>query len=222
MSQVESVWTREDRKRRSTLSRAAIVKAAMAIADTEGIEAVSIRRVATELGARAMSLYTYIERKEDLFDLMADEVAAETLVDGPLPPDWRDATVAIARRERASAQRHPWIITLVARRDAIGSVGPNMLRHLEQSIEALAGLDADATWKWRLMTAVSDYSTGFILREARERSTPHTVLELQAARLGDFPRLAGMLAAADPDLDDGNFEQGLRWLLDGIAQTSFS
>ena len=219
------VWARDDTRRRTTLSREAIVAAAVAIADAEGLDAVSIRRVAAALNARAMSLYTYIERKEDLLDLMADEVAAETLVPGELPEDWREATLAIARRERQTTQRHPWLVDLVTRRSALGRVGPNMLRHSEQSIAALAGLNADATGKWRLMTAVADYSTGFAVREVRERDADRTgqgeLLQPYLRQLvagGDFPHLARMLDNGPPGQDDDNFERGLRWLLDGFAQ----
>jgi AcrR family transcriptional regulator len=95
----------EEHQRRTALTREAIVRAAILLADAEGLDAVSIRRVASELQARAMSLYTYIERKEDLFDLMADEVAAEVLVPGELPRDWREATVVIARPAGSRATR---------------------------------------------------------------------------------------------------------------------
>lgn len=219
------MWAREDPRRRTTLSREAIVAAAVAIADAEGLDAVSIRRVAADLGARAMSLYTYIERKEDLLDLMADEVAAETLVPGDLPPDWREATLAIARLERQTTLRHPWLVDLVTRRSPLGRVGPNMLRHGEQSIAALAGLTADLTWKWRLMTAVADYSTGVAVREVREREDARSgqseLLQPYLRRLaadGDFPHLATMLERGAPAPDDDNFERGLRWLLDGFAR----
>jgi AcrR family transcriptional regulator len=217
------VWARTAGRRRTALSREAIVAAAVAIADAEGLEAVSIRRVATALDARAMSLYTYIERKEDLLDLMADEVAAETLVPGELPADWRDATLAIARRERQTTLRHPWLVDLVTRRSVLGRVGPNMLRHSDQSIAALTGLDVDAAAKWRLLTAVADYSTGFAIREVREHTAARTgqaeLLQPYLAELaagGDYPHLAPMLRAGQPDTD--NFERGLRWLLDGFAR----
>jgi AcrR family transcriptional regulator len=218
------VWARDDNRRRTALSREAIVAAAVAIADAEGLDAVSIRRVAADLNARAMSLYTYIERKEDLLDLMADEVAAETLVPGELPLDWREATLAVARRERQTTLRHPWLVELVTRRSMLGRVGPNMLRHGDQSIAALAGLRADLAWKWRLMTAVADYGTGFAVREVRERDAARTgQSELlqpylrQLVACGDYPHLAAMLDFGPPDSDD-NFERGLRWLLDGFAQ----
>jgi AcrR family transcriptional regulator len=216
------VWAREDTRRRTTLSRSAIVAAAIAIADAEGIDAVSIRRVAADLQARAMSLYTYIERKEDLLDLMADEVATETLVPD-LPADWREATLALARQERQATLRHPWLVELVTRRTMVGRVGPNMLRHSDQSVAALAGLDADPAWKWRLLTAVGDYSTGFAVREAREREAARSgqseALEPYLQRLvegGDYLHLAPLLGAA-PAGDD-NFERGLTWLLDGFAR----
>jgi AcrR family transcriptional regulator len=215
------VWAREERKRRTTLSREAIVRAAIAIADAEDLDAVSIRRVAADLGARAMSIYTYIERKEDLFDLMVDEVGAEVIVPGDLPADWREATLAIARRERAATLRHPWMIDLVARQSMGGSVGPNTLRHLEQTLEALDSLDADDQLKWKLVAAVSDYTTGFVVREAREQAdrgaTEVQNYLRQVVAGGDFPHLARMLASGPPKMEDDNFEQGLVWLMDGLV-----
>jgi AcrR family transcriptional regulator len=213
------IWARDERKRR--LSREAIVQAAIAIADAEDLDAVSIRRIAADLGARAMSIYTYIERKEDLLALMGDEVAGEVIVPGELPADWREATLAIARRERAAVQRHPWMIDLAARRTLAGQIGPRMLRHLEQSIAALDSLDADDTLKYKLIAAVSDYTTGFVVREARERAQQETA-EIdaylrQVAASGEFPHLAKMLGAGPPRMEDNNFEQGLVWLLDGLA-----
>jgi AcrR family transcriptional regulator len=212
------VWARDDIRRRTTLSRASVVAAAIAIADAEGIDAVSIRRVAADLQARAMSLYTYIERKEDLLDLMADEVAAETVVP-ELPAGWREATLALARQERRTTQRHPWLVDLVTRRSMVGRVGPNMLRHSEQSVAALSGLDADPAWKWRLLTAVADYSTGFAVREAAANGSSGPDLEPYLQRLiasGDYPHLAVLMAAAPAE--DDNFERGLTWLLDGFAR----
>jgi AcrR family transcriptional regulator len=233
MAQQESrvpVWAREENSRRTALSRDAIVRAAVALADTEGLSAVSIRRVAAELKARPMSLYTYIDQKDDLLDLMADEVATETLVPPEmLVPDgtvaqWRRATLAIARRERATVLRHPWLVELVTRRSMAGHIGPNMLRHGEQSIAALSTLDGDLTWKRRLLTAVTDYTTGFAVREAQEQDAARlgqdAALQPYLQRLadsGDFPNLALLLKHGGTNPDDDNFERGLGWLLDGFA-----
>ncbi|GIJ51941.1 TetR family transcriptional regulator [Virgisporangium aliadipatigenens] len=214
---METVWTRAERKQRPTLSREQIVRAAVAVADSEGLDAVSIRRIATELGARAMSLYTYIERKEDLFDLMIDEVAAETVPEGPLPAQWREATIAIARLEREAALRHPWLIGAIARRSQTSTLGPNMLRHLELSLAALDPLPATPTEKWQIIRAVSDYTSGAVLRESRERAGTaggHDVAHLRAMTdSGAYPRLTALLGVDRRD----SFEQGLRWLLNGIS-----
>ncbi|WP_051866128.1 TetR/AcrR family transcriptional regulator C-terminal domain-containing protein [Streptosporangium roseum] len=220
------VWAREQVKRRTTLTREAIVRAAIEVADGEGLDAVSIRRVATELGARAMSLYTHIERKEDLFDLMADEIGAEVLVRGELPGDWREAITVIAWREREVMSRHPWMVDLVARHPR---VGPNGLRHLEQSLAALATLEVEQGRKHAILAAVDDYVRGFAIREVLEREAPRKEGWTEAERdafmqpylrtlidSGEFPHLALMLGDGIPGVDD-NFERGLRWLLDGVA-----
>jgi AcrR family transcriptional regulator len=220
----DPVWAREAGRRRTTLTRDAIVQAAIVLADAEGIDAVSIRRVATELGARAMSIYTYIDRKEDLLDLMVDEVAADIMVPGELPAGWREATLTIARRERAAVRRHPWMIDLLGRRSAAAHIGPNALRHLEQTLAALTTLDAPREWRLRLIMAVADYTTGFVVREARTPQPPGDELGtslqqpyLRALLAGDdFPHVTALLDGAPPAIEDNNFEQGLRWILDGL------
>ncbi|NUP03469.1 MAG: TetR/AcrR family transcriptional regulator [Nonomuraea sp.] len=220
-----SVWSRPSPPRRPALTREAVVAAAIEIADAEGLAAVSIRRVAAELGARTMTLYSYIERKEDLLALMADEIAAEVLVEGPLPPGWREALLLMARRERDVVRRHPWRVELISQRVA---VGPNGLRHVEQKLSAFDGLGVDRLRAWRYLAAFNDYMTGFVVRESLERGAPReggindaereAVAEPYIRELvdgGAFPRLAPMIEQGVPGADD-NFERGLSWVLDGI------
>src|ERR671934_1217855 len=123
------------------LTRDAIVAAAIAVADDDGLDAVSIRRVAGELGVRPMSLYTHIASKEDLLDLMVNEVVAEALVPEPLPEAWRAAVREIAVRSHDAFVAHPWTLQAFSQRPR---VGPNTLRHAEQSSAAVAGLGLDA------------------------------------------------------------------------------
>jgi len=223
---VAPVWAREPAERRPALSQQAIVAAAIALADAEGLDAVSIRRVATELGVRAMSLYTHIARKEDLLQLMADEVAGEAVLPADeLPADWRAAITLIVARECAVARRHPWLIALV--RSEI-RFGPNGLRHAEQTMAALAGLNLDPAATLRVAAAIDVYSVGRVIREEAQRSMPHrdgltggrreVLLEPYFQRLlssGEFPHLAPLLAAGGVP-DEGAYDQGLAWLLDGI------
>jgi AcrR family transcriptional regulator len=222
------IWARQ-RRRRSALSREAIVEAALEIADAEGIEAVSIRRVAAALSARTMSLYTYIDSKDDLLGLMADHVAGELLVKGRLPEDWREAITMIARRERDAGLRHPWLVDMVSHR-ASAVVGPNVLRHLDQSMSAVAGLGLEAKDALRVIAAVDDYMLGFVSRETREReivrrtglsgteqlSSLRPYLQ-QLVDKGEFANIAPLLRG-DVSTAEMEFEKGLRWLLDGIER----
>jgi AcrR family transcriptional regulator len=186
----------------------------MRLADTEGLAAVSIRRVATELGARTMSLYSHIDSKDDLLDLMREQVAVETVIDGPLPKNWRAATLAIARRERATALRHPWLIQLLG---SPGHPGPNVMRHLEQSLTALAGLTTDPVAALRITAAIDEFVLGHVIGEVTRSPTDAFAQPYTRALLasGDYPILGPLLSAGPPPLDD-TFERGLLWLLDGI------
>ncbi|MEN3357713.1 MAG: hypothetical protein V7637_1695 [Mycobacteriales bacterium] len=197
--------------------------AAIALADAEGLAAVSIRRVAAELGARTMSLYTHIARKEDLLQLMVDEVAAEAVLPpGALPAGWRAAITMIVEQERAVAGRHPWLIELLR-----GEIrfGPNGLRHAEQTMVALSGLGLGPAETFRVAAAIDVYSAGRVIREEadsrRDGATGgrrQAMLEPYFQRLlnsGEFPHLAPLLAAGGA-AGEGAYDQGLVWLLDGI------
>src|SRR6188472_3619062 len=106
----ELVWDEKSASPEGGLNRAAIVRAAIAIADAEGLDAVSIRRVAAVLDARPMSLYTHVASKDDLVDLMVDEAIADVLLPEPLPTDWREAMRAIAAQSYRAFRAHPWAL----------------------------------------------------------------------------------------------------------------
>src|ERR1700721_4027131 len=119
--------------KRSQLSREKIASAALAIADAEGFEAVSMRRLAQELEVGTMSLYYYVKTKDDLIAVMDDALMAEALLPS-LPKGWRRAITEIATRTHSVFLRHPW--ALVSMLSA--PPGLNAMRHLEQCLEALA------------------------------------------------------------------------------------
>src|SRR5271155_1852298 len=106
------IWLRaEPGTRRPGHSRQQIAEVAVRIADDEGFDAVSMRRIAHELGAGTMTLYHYVLNKEELVMLMNDRVMGEILVpDDELPADWRAALTAIARRSRRAFERHRWML----------------------------------------------------------------------------------------------------------------
>ncbi len=217
------MWTRPRGGRRPKLTREAIVDAAIALADAEGLDAVSIRRIAAELGVRAMSLYTHIDAKEDLFDLMYDVVAAEVLVPGDPPDDWREGILRIARRERDAGLRHPWMFELAGRSPR---VGPNGLRHLEQSLAAVAPLSDDPEVMLTVITTVDHYMLGFTLREQRVQEAKRNGMQDAYDSLQEQPYYKSVLDSGEiPHLQRlfklglygvENFERGLKLLLDGI------
>jgi AcrR family transcriptional regulator len=234
----ESLWRREERRRgrgRAAPSRDEIVEAALELADAEGYEAVSMRRLAQRLRTGTMTLYTYVTDKDDLVQLMLDEAMSEQVVPGPLPADWREAVKVIQRQTRAVFLAHPWLV------DAMGSrieSGPNTLRHVDQSLGALASLNVPVRRKLAILGALDDFTIGHAAREIamaqRTESVerkPDREAYLKAMRSyaedlaasGDYPHLAE-LTDADPfadanprELSAELFELGLDWMLAGIA-----
>jgi AcrR family transcriptional regulator len=149
--------------RRAGLSRGQIGQTAVKLADAEGFEAVSMRRVARELGAGTMSLYHYVRNKSELLTLMWDVVMGGLIVpDKELTGDWRQALSKIARASRNTFKKHPWAFEAMG--EPAGS-GPNGLRHLEQSMAAVSQLSAPPRDRLELVGLVDDYVFGFTLRE---------------------------------------------------------
>ena len=172
-------------KQKSRLSREKIATAALAIADREGFEALSMRRVAHELNAGTMSLYYYVKTKDDLIAAMDDALMAEALLPS-LPEGWQRAMMAIAKRTHAVFIRHPWALAAMLS----APPGINAMRHMEQCLEALAETSMTEKQKITLLAMVDDFVFGHALREAATDATID--MEFAAAQLatGAFPRLA--------------------------------
>jgi AcrR family transcriptional regulator len=145
---------------RTPLSPEQVVGTALAIADEEGFEAVSMRRVAARLGAGTMTLYGHVEGRDELLALMYDEVAREFLLE-EVPSDWRVALTEIAQRSRAALLRHYWVLNL----GMLPAKGPHLLRHIEQSIAATERMGLDTEDRRAVIFAVDDLVSGSVLRE---------------------------------------------------------
>jgi AcrR family transcriptional regulator len=234
----QPIWARpEPGARRPRFSREQIATAALAIADAEGFDAVSIRRVAAELGAGTMSLYRYISAKSELVALMDDAIMGETLIpDGQLPAGWREALAMIARATRAALLRHPWAVQSLQGRGAAaqdGPFGPNGIRHFEQSLAAVASAPLPTAARLDLLAIVDDYVFGHVMRagEMHARAaaasadpghaaaiTEYVQGQLSTGRyphLGELARDPAAPSLADPDTLGERFERGLQALLDG-------
>jgi AcrR family transcriptional regulator len=226
------VWERPEPTSRpapSPLSRARIVGAAIAIADREGLAGVSLRKVGAALDAGAMRLYGYLSTKDELLELMVDAVYGEMASAGPVDADWRAAIRTIARRTWRAAREHPWFTALLGGRPHIG---PNALAHLEASFAALSGTRGleDIDVAMQALRTINAYVIGAIQTEASELraelESGMTEAEWQTATgpyiermlaTGRFPNLAQVVRDAAHLPADVVFDQGLDWVLDGIA-----
>ncbi|MFI0723572.1 TetR/AcrR family transcriptional regulator [Streptomyces sp. NPDC021224] len=221
-----TVWDRPEPPTRPVpLDRARIVAAAVALADEGGLEAVSLRKVAARLNAGPMRLYGYLATKEELFDLMLDEVRAEILPAAD-PGDWRAALRALAHGTRQTALRHEWLADLLGGRPTLG---PNGLAVGEATLAALLG-HTDVDTAMRAVETVTAYVTGAIRREiARLRAERATGLSEREWQRASGPHLTRMLATGrfpalsravheGTDADAGtSFDTGLEWVLDAVA-----
>jgi AcrR family transcriptional regulator len=222
------LWERSEpavRPAPSPLSREKIVRAAIAIADGDGLAAVSLRRVGASLDAGPMRLYGYLSTKEDLLDLMIDAVYGEIVSAGPITGDWRDIFRTIAQRIRRACHEHPWFIDLLGGRPHLG---PNALALLEASLAALnnlPGFDAIDV-AMRAMGTVNAYMIGAIRGESSDLKSGMNKAEWQKVwwpylerviATGHFPMLAKVVRDASHPSPDNVFDAGLETLLDGLA-----
>jgi AcrR family transcriptional regulator len=222
-------------RRAQALSRDEIVRAAIAVADAEGAEAVSMRRIARELRAGTMSLYWHVASKDELLDLMLDAVEGEQRAPEPTG-DWRSDLRAIAENSRAVLHRHQWLMDFIGGRPPLG---PNTLRNLERSLGTMDTLGLDTATAFYILSTVATYVMGTVLREFRESRVEHRdearwghlsqderdkILASHVDRLRQTGRFPHFVRIFDEDIDpdaeetrDERFEFGLRCVLDGIA-----
>jgi len=206
-----------------------IIHAAIAIADTEGLTALSMRRVAAELGVGAMSLYRHVPGKDRLVLLMADAVFGEAQLPEPPPPGWRAQLELIARAQWAVSCRHPWIARVVSLTRP--TPAPNAMAYTERALRAVDGLGLDPSTMLYVAITIAGYvqATAVNLESEveAEQDTGVTRDEWMHAQVdavtpilasGRFPMLAGVAMRPDFHLDlDTLFEFGLKLLLDGLA-----
>jgi AcrR family transcriptional regulator len=232
VAEAELIWFRQEpASRKPAHTRADIARAALEIADSQGFEAVSMRRVAERLGAGTMTLYHYVRNKDELVALMSDAVMAEVVVpEGELSDDWREALTQIANRSHDAFKAHHWVFQKIS---DDGAPGPNGMRHFEQSLQAVAGLGLDREQTFEVIGQVDDYVFGYALREIQEAEEQEhgwspAVIDFFRRELatGRYPLIAEFFGEEDFEktfeeamelmADAGRFHRGLKRLLDGI------
>jgi AcrR family transcriptional regulator len=215
--------------RPARFTREQLAQVAFQIADQEGFDAVSMRRVAQELGAGTMTLYNYVRTKDELVALMDDQLMGELLVgEEVLARPWRDAFTAILRRTYRLRVQHPWSLTALQN----AGMGRNGLRHAEQTLAALEGSPFSDEQKLTVMAVADSFVDGHALHRAEvtagqapdaavgDRS--RHMLEIIAS--GPYPHLRRSWAALEgwrPEAEawlDESFGCGLSALLEGLVR----
>ncbi|WUD71362.1 TetR/AcrR family transcriptional regulator [Streptomyces sp. NBC_00510] len=224
------IWTQPaPRRRQSPLEREDIVRAAIAVADEGGAQALTMAAVAKRLGPYTpMALYRHVMSKDGLVDLMLDAVTAEI----PLPPvpdaDWRADLHAVATGSWDAVKRHLWFAQLAPTRPPLG---PHMMRRTEFVLQLLVRQGATLGEAMTYAALLDRHVLGSAQQEAEElamrrRHGIHTPQQLAAAVTaarelaaagGRHPLLARWMEAPSGPDADGQFELSLAFLIDGIA-----
>jgi len=200
------------------------------LADTSGIEAVSMRTLAGELGVGATSLYRYVDRRDELIELMVDAVMGNDL-HFEIRGDWRRDLASFAHGLRAMTLRHPWLAVPSA---GLRNFGPNEAQHYERVLGAIDGLGLEIDEMLVMVETLGAYVRGRVLEELSEqeavRRSGMDQQEWMRTQMpfieslidsGRFPLLTRVVfdarAPHDPDGLEHGFDLGLERVLDGLA-----
>jgi AcrR family transcriptional regulator len=219
-----STWdTLLQQEARNGLTRERIVAAGIALADRHGLAAISIRRIAAQLGSSPMALYHYVPSKRDLLNLILDAINAEFEWPAARLTDWRSTLSHFARETRRSLKRHPWASSL---RAADPEYGPECIRTLESLLTTLSEFGLDTRTATRALGVLFVFVNGFVAAETANAGTRPSKTRLRAANqprfssavlaTGKFPNVARFLAMDAELPDDDGFERALNWILNGI------
>ena len=207
---------------RPPLTRQRVLEAALALADQGGIESLSMRKLAQELGVEAMSLYHHVANKDEILDGLVDIVFGEIAL--PSGPDWRSAMRQRAVSAREALRRHPWATPLMESR---ATPGPANLRHHDAVLGVLRGAGFPVELTAHAYSLLDAYIYGFALQEASlPFSTPEETTEVASSIMtemaaGAYPHLTELTVehVLQPGYDYGDeFRFGLELLLDGLER----
>lgn len=218
---VELLWREEEHEPRPGLTTGRIVRAAIELADAEGLEGLSMRKVADRLGFTTMSLYRHVPGRDQLVELMYDEAMGEhpKAHDG----DWRARLEAVARHAWRIRERHPWMAEVRGTRRL---PGPNAVAHYDRMLAALAGTalrPSEVIAAIGLLGRFVD-AEALVLAETRREERRSGVSEQEwwgardslYERLDRYPTLTHLWESGGWEHPEDSFEFGLRRVLDGI------
>ncbi|MEU8184310.1 helix-turn-helix domain-containing protein [Micromonospora sp. NPDC049047] len=208
----QSIWSRPERGTRGPTpahSRDAIVGAAIALADAEGLAAVSMRAVAGALGTGAGSLYRYLSSRDDLLDLMTDRAVGELRPYPQARGDWLDTMVLLGRRQLALFGTHPWLLDVIHRPSG---AGPESLAWFDNCLRILEPVRSPVAAKFEAIAMMTGVVSLFARREAAVG-----VLSFDGIDLTAYPHLVAAFGRPPGPAPRGDLvERTLRGLLRGL------
>jgi AcrR family transcriptional regulator len=211
------------RTSRTQLTRQRVVEAAVELADSDGTESISMRRLAQELGVEAMSLYTHVRNKDDLLDGMADAVISEI----PLSSggdDWKKSLRQMALAAREVMLRHPWAPRVIETRKA---PGPAAIGYINVVIGTLREGGFTIAQAHSAIHILGSRALGFtqgLFDDSGEELTPEAAAQLQSQLGATYPYVVEMALAVThggtlgPCDDAAEFAYALDFMLDGLDQ----
>ncbi|RSN05567.1 TetR family transcriptional regulator [Nonomuraea sp. WAC 01424] len=225
---IELLWRDAEREPRPGLSLGRIVRAAVELADAEGLEGLSMRKVADRLGFTTMSLYRHVPGRDQLVDLMRDEVLGEALATAPdAAPDagggWRGRLEEAAWRAWELRMRHPWLAEVRGSRHL---PGPNAVAHYDHMLGALTGTALRPSEVVAVVGLLGRFvdAEALLRAETRREEGRSGVSEQEwwgardslYERLDRYPALSRLWETGGWDEPEDSFTFGLRRLLDGV------
>ncbi|WFE54549.1 helix-turn-helix domain-containing protein [Micromonospora sp. WMMD1155] len=208
----QSIWSRPERGSRGPApahSRDAIVAAAVALADAEGLAAVSMRAVAGALGTGAGSLYRYLSSRDDLLDLMTDRAVGELRPYPRADGGWLDTMVLLGRRQLALFGRHPWLLDVIHRPSG---VGPESLAWFDNCIRVLEPVRCPDAAKFEAIAMMTGVMGLFARRDAAAGA-----FDLAGVDLAAYPHLVAAFGRPSGPAPRADLvERTLRGLLTGL------
>jgi AcrR family transcriptional regulator len=213
------IWMRPEQAnvgRPAERKRADLTHVAIRIADRDGLDAVSMRRVAADLGTGPASLYRYVASRDELLDLMADAAASEFDLSAGTG-NWIADLLQVGRQAREIMLRHPWLPALVISRGALGPRGADLLEYV---LTVLADHPAAGTAKLEAFAMLMAVTAAYVQHElsASQETQQHQAAYLEhIAADGAHPQLAALLGAMpSARRDQDPFEAVLTRVLAGM------
>jgi AcrR family transcriptional regulator len=220
----QSIWTRPERATRGPApehSRAEIAAASVALADRSGLAAVTMRSAAAAIGTAPASLYRYVATRDELVELMADQVYGEYLYTGPEPGPAVASLLRLAHQGRAIYHRHPWLLDVPA---TGGLPGPNAVAFIEHTLAALAGTGLTGPEKLETIGLFSGAVRLLAQTEISQQRAGQDTAQWQGSlagylvdivAAGQHPQLAAALAEP-PGEPEPLFDRALTRILTGL------